>query len=139
MKQKIEYVRVRLALGCVSLVIGLIAANFGLFNWVERTDLFYLLGNYARYVCAYGGFGAMIFGAMLINDFFVLRKFVTKKLITIKPEAGSSKVDSDYRRILAWIADAYAENLRKSSSKEAEPTRSDFFVEKEGERKVVAQ
>jgi len=134
MKQKVEYVRVRLALGCVSLVIGLLAANFGLFNWVERTDLFYLLGNYARYVCVYGGFAAMIFGAMLVNDFFALRK-----LTTIKPEAESSKVDSDYQRILAWIADAYAENLRKSSSKEAEHTRSDFFLEKEEERKVVAQ
>jgi hypothetical protein len=139
MKQKIEYVRVRLALGSVSLVIGLLAANFGLFNWTERTDLFYLLGNYARYVCAYGGFAAMIFGAMLVNDFFVLRKFVLRKLTAIKPEAGSSKVDSDYRRILAWIAEEYAENLRKSSSKEAEHTRHDFFSEKEEEREVVAQ
>ena len=134
MQQKIEYARVRLSLGCVSLVVGFLAANFGLFNWVERTDLFYLLGNYARYVCAYGGFAAMIFGAMLVNDFFALRK-----LPAIKPEAGSSRVDSDYRRILAWIADAYAENLRKSSSKEAEPTRSDFFLEEEEEREVVAQ
>jgi cytosine/uracil/thiamine/allantoin permease len=35
-----------------------------------------LLANYARYVCAYGGFGAMIFGAMLINEFLVRREYI---------------------------------------------------------------
>jgi hypothetical protein len=136
---KASYLKVRLLLGCVSLGIGLLAANLALFGWQNPEGFFYLLGEYAHYACAYGGFAAIIFGAMLVNDFFVLRKFVLRKLTAIKPEAGSSKADSDYRRILAWIADAYAENLRKSSSKEAELTRSDFFVEKEEERKVVAQ
>jgi uncharacterized membrane protein len=136
---KASYLKVRLLLGCVSLVIGLLAANLALFGWRNPHGFFYLLGEYAHYACAYGGFAAIIFGAMLVNDFFVFRKFVLRKLTDIKPEAGSSKVDSDYRRILAWIAEEYAENLRKSSSKEAEPTRSDFFVEKEEERKVVAQ
>jgi hypothetical protein len=131
---KASYLKVRALLGCVSLVIGLLAADLALFGWQNPEGFFYLLGEYARYVCAYGGFAAMIFGAMLVNDFFVLRK-----LTAIKPEAGSSKVDSDYRRILAWIADAYAENLRKSSSKEAKHTRLDFFLEKEEEQKVVAQ
>jgi hypothetical protein len=37
-----------------------------------------LLANYARYVCAYGGFGAMIFGAMLVNDFLVRREILKK-------------------------------------------------------------
>lgn len=79
MEPKAEYLKVKLILGCVSLVIGLLAANLALFNWVERTGLYYLLGVYARYVCAYGGFGAMIFGATLINDFLVLRNFLKRK------------------------------------------------------------
>lgn len=69
----------RLILGVVSLGIGFFAANLALFNWIERTGLSYLLANYARYVCAYGGFGAMIFGAMLVNDFIVRREFLKKK------------------------------------------------------------
>ena len=69
----------RLILGVVSLVVGLFAANLALFNWIERTGLNYLLANYARYVCAYGGFGAMIFGAMLVNDFLARRESVRKK------------------------------------------------------------
>jgi hypothetical protein len=69
----------RLILGVVSLGIGFFAANLALFNWIERTGLSYLLASYARYVCAYGGFGAMIFGAMLVNDFIVRREFLKKK------------------------------------------------------------
>jgi hypothetical protein len=69
----------RLILGAVSLGVGFFAANLALFNWVERTGLSYLLANYARYVCAYGGFGAMIFGAMLVNDFLVRREFLKRK------------------------------------------------------------
>jgi hypothetical protein len=69
----------RLILGVVSLGVGFFAANLALFNWIERTGLSYLLANYARYVCAYGGFGAMIFGAMLVNDFIVRRELLKKK------------------------------------------------------------
>jgi hypothetical protein len=69
----------RLILGVVSLGVGFFAANLALFNWIERTGLSYLLANYARYVCAYGGFGAMIFGAMLVNDFLVRREFLKRK------------------------------------------------------------
>lgn len=120
----------KLALGCVSLVIGLLAANLALFNWIEGTDLYYLLGNYARYVCAYGGFAAMIFGAMVVNDFFVLRN-----LTAIKPATRSSKIDSDYQRIRARTL---AEDHRKSSSREPELTLPDFFLEEEKEKEVVA-
>ena len=120
-----EYLKVKLALGSVSLVIGLLAANFALFNWVERTDLYYLLGNYARYFCAYGGFAAMIFGAMLINDFFVF-----SNLAAIKPATRPSKMDSDYQRVHAH---ALAEDLRKSNSREPELTLHDFFLETEEE------
>jgi hypothetical protein len=74
MELKTGNLKVKLVLGCVSLVIGLLAANLALFHWVERTGIQYLLGEYSRYVCAYGGFGAIVFGAMLINDFVVFRK-----------------------------------------------------------------
>ena len=76
-KQRTPYLKIRFALGLVTLVIGFIATNFVLFHWVEHTVIYDPLGDYARYVCAYGGFAAMIFGAMAVNDFLVLRK-VTK-------------------------------------------------------------
>ena len=75
MEEGIRYLKVKLVLGLVTLVVGLLAANLALFHWVERTGLYYVLGNSARYVCAYGGFAAIIFGAMLIND-FVFRNHV---------------------------------------------------------------
>ncbi len=74
-----QYLRIRLVLGLVSLIVGLSGANLALFNWVERAGLCYLLGEYARYVCAYGGFGAMIFGAMLVNDSLPLKRPMRKK------------------------------------------------------------
>jgi galactokinase/mevalonate kinase-like predicted kinase len=64
-------VTIRFVLGFSALVVGLLAANLALFNWVERTDIRYLLGEYARYVCAYGGFACMILGSMLVNAFAV--------------------------------------------------------------------
>lgn len=73
MKDKILQLRVKLILGLITLVVGLLASNLALFHWVERIGLNYLLGYSARYICAYGGFTAMIFGGMLINDFLVLR------------------------------------------------------------------
>lgn len=81
MEQKIKYLKVKLVLGCASLVVGLLAAMLALFQWVERTGIYYLFGNYARYVCGFGGFAAMIFGAMLINDFLVLRSFLKEKYV----------------------------------------------------------
>ena len=79
MRQDVQHLEKRLLLGVVSLGVGLFAANLALFNWIERTGLSYLLANYARYVCAYGGFGAMIFGAMLVNDFLVRRESLKKR------------------------------------------------------------
>jgi hypothetical protein len=79
MNQDAKKAEKRLILGVVSLGVGFFAANLALFNWIERTGLSYLLANYARYVCAYGGFGAMIFGAMLVNDFLVRREFLKKR------------------------------------------------------------
>jgi len=74
MKRKASYAEIRLTLGVASVGIGLFAANLALFHWVEQTGIYHLLGNYAQYICAYGGFGAMIFGSMLINDFLVQRR-----------------------------------------------------------------
>jgi len=128
MAQEIECSKLKLALGIVSLIVGLLAASFALFNWIEQTNLYYLLGNYARYACAYGGFAAIIFGAMLVNDFFVSRTV-----------AGALRIDSDYKQILSWIAEEYSENLRKSSSKVAKLTRSDFFLEPREELKANVQ
>jgi hypothetical protein len=72
MKEELSYSKTRFVLGLVTLISGFIAANLALFHWVERIGLHYLLGSYARYVCACGGFAAMIFGAILIDDFLVL-------------------------------------------------------------------
>ena len=74
-KNRVLQLRIKLILGLITLVVGLLAGNLVLFHWVERIGLHYLLGHYARYVCAYGGFAAIIFGAMLIND-FVFRNHV---------------------------------------------------------------
>jgi hypothetical protein len=59
---------VRFTLGLLALAVGLLATNLALFNWVERTNIQYLFGSYARYMCAYGGFASIILGAMLVNE-----------------------------------------------------------------------
>ncbi|MEM3551075.1 MAG: hypothetical protein QXN87_08690 [Candidatus Bathyarchaeia archaeon] len=73
MEEKIHpnifYLKIRLVLGLITLFVGLWAANLALFNWVEDISIHYLLGQYARYVCAYGGFSAIIFGSMAVNDY----------------------------------------------------------------------
>lgn len=75
----IFYLKIRLVLGLITLLTGLWAANLALFNWTEEAGLSYLLGQYARYVCAYGGFSAIIFGSMVINDYLVAKKASKKK------------------------------------------------------------
>lgn len=72
MRQETEYLKVKFALGSITLVVGLIGATIALFQWVERTGIQHLFGDYSRYVLGFGGFAAMIFGAMLINDAWVL-------------------------------------------------------------------
>jgi hypothetical protein len=91
MKYEISHAKIRLILGVVSLGIGLITANLALFQWAEQTGLYRLFGDYSRYVCAYGGFGAMIFGALLINDFFFL-------MSTKKRELAHARALTRYRR-----------------------------------------
>ena len=78
-RQATEYLKVKFALGMLSLVVGFIGASIALFQWVERAGIQYLLGNYARYVLGFGGFAAMIFGAMLVNDAWVLSNVMNGK------------------------------------------------------------
>ena len=73
------YLKVRLILGCISLVVGLLAANFAFFGWQQPDGSFYLLSEGAHYACVYGGFAAIILGSMLINDFLVLRSLDLKE------------------------------------------------------------
>lgn len=79
MKWEIEYLEVKFILGFITLIVGLIGASIALFQWVERTGIQYLFGDYSRYVLGFGGFAAMIFGAMLINDAWVLSDVVKGK------------------------------------------------------------
>jgi hypothetical protein len=81
-KRQISYPKRRFIFGLVTLVVGFIAANFALFHWFERIGLHYLLGGYARYVCLFGGFVAMIFGAMLVDNFLVLSTVLRGKCAT---------------------------------------------------------
>jgi hypothetical protein len=131
MEQKTRYLKVKLFLGCFTLAVGFLAANLALFHWVEQTGLYYLLGEFARYVCAYGGFGAMIFGAILINDFLNLRNSMAKRS-TVKP----LKIKNAYQKILAKTALLLAEDLKRSSITYHEITML-YNLEKEEE--IVAQ
>jgi len=74
-----SYLKIRTLLGIVSLVTGLLAANFALFGWNSPNGFFYLSGEFVRYACAYGGFTAIIFGAMMIEEFLVLKASITSK------------------------------------------------------------
>jgi len=78
MMPKVEYLKVKLILGSVTLLVGLVAATIALFQWGERTGTQHLLGEYSRYALGFGGFAAMILGAMLFNDAYVLRDFLNK-------------------------------------------------------------
>jgi hypothetical protein len=92
---------IRFVLGLTSLIIGLLAANLALFHWVERAGLCYLLGEYARYVCAYGGFSAMIFGAMLVNDYIRCKNVLERKTeVTKRPLPTRLKKGNAPKRVV---------------------------------------
>ena len=128
---KASYLKVRLLLGTVSLGFGLLAANLALFGWRTPNGFFYLLGEYAHYACAYGGFSAIILGSMLINDFLVLRTSIARK-------------HKSNRNATAWLIRARTEwRLAKDFGKFSldEPTliQRGFFLDTEEEIEVVAQ
>lgn len=95
--QEIDYLEVKFALGLVTLIVGFIGASIALFQWVERTGIQYLFGDYSRYVLGFGGFTAMIFGSMLINDVWVLRNVMKGKyrLMTNYTATGTSSIYED--------------------------------------------
>ena len=135
---KASYIKVRLLLGCVSLVIGLLAANLALFGWRNLDGFFYLLGEFAHYACAYGGFAAIIFGSMLINDFFVLRN-VMNDFAVLRASMASKR--NAKRNATAWLIRARTEwqlckDFRKHLSMEP---KLDFFSVTEEELEVVVQ
>ena len=106
---KPSYLKIRLILGFISLIVGLIAANIAFFGWINQDSFLYFLGDYARYVCAFGGFSAIIFGSMLINDFLVGQKDLRKKAIWFQEAAfeegkvflGQFFLDSDEEKEIA--------------------------------------
>ena len=96
MREETGYLKVKFALGILSLVVGFIGASIALFQWVERTGVQYLLDNYARYVLGFGGFAAMIFGAMLANDAWVLSNVMKGKYGLLTNYAAANP-DSQYK------------------------------------------
>jgi hypothetical protein len=136
-----SYLKFRLLLGTVSLILGLLAANFALFGWYNPDGSLHFLGEYARYACAYGGFAATIFGAMLINDFLVLRNLINEFFVL---RASIASKRNTKRNATAWLIRARTEwqlckDFEKYCSMEPKLTQPECFLETEEEREVVAQ
>ena len=121
-----SYLKFRLILGTVSLIIGLWAVNLTLFGWGKPDGFSYLLGEYARYVCSIAGFSAILFGAMLTKDFFVLKTPIASKR-NIKQNATALLMPSKTEGQLA-------EDCRKPCSMEPQ---LDFFLETKEEQEIV--
>lgn len=92
--------------------MGLIAASFALFGWSTPDGFLYFLGENARYVCAFGGFAAIISGSMLINDFWIIRK-------------------NDLRRQALWY--------QETAFEEGKVFFGEFFLEDEEEKEIAKQ
>lgn len=67
-----EYVEVKMMLGIISLVIGMLALAFAIFGLSQTVQP--LFGIYIRYVCIFGSFGAIISGTLLMNESLAVRK-----------------------------------------------------------------
>lgn len=99
-------------MGCVSLVVGLLAGSFALFAWTAPDGFLYFLGEYTRYVCSFGSFAAIIFGSMLINDFYAFGK-------------------NDLRRQAFWY--------QETAFEEGKMFLGQFFLDDEEEKEIVKQ
>jgi len=86
------YLKEQFVIGCLALVVGLLAGNFALSGWTIPADSFCFLDDYARYACAYSGFGATIFGSMMVNDFILP---MSRGLHSQSPTAVLEKVGSE--------------------------------------------
>ena len=109
---KPSYLKIRFVLGLLSLVIGLLAANLAFFGWINQEGFLYFLGDSARYVCAFGGFAAIIFGSMLINDFLITQK-------------------KDLRKNAIWFQEAAFE--------EGKMFLGQFFLDSKEEKEIAKQ
>ncbi len=98
--------RIRFALGALTLIAGLMGGAIALFQWIERAGTYHLYGEYTRYVLGFGSFVAMIFGATLINDSWILwrlsnrehelLKYVThQKQMADFDQQGGSQINRD--------------------------------------------
>jgi hypothetical protein len=67
-----EYVEVKMMLGIISLVFGMLALAFAIFGWSQTVQP--LFGIYIRYVCIFGSSGAIISGTLMINENLAVRK-----------------------------------------------------------------
>ena len=128
---KYSYLKIRLLLGTVSLIVGLLATSLAMFAWHAPDGFLYLLGEYARYACAYGGFAAIIFGAMLINDFLVWRTLIVSRRKTM-------------RNATAWLIRAriewqLAKDFKKYSSMQPKLPQLNLFLGTDEEIEVVAK
>lgn len=80
MNQKTKHLKIKFLLGLATLLVGLTGGTVALFHWIERTNVYYIFGEYTRYVLGFGSFMAMISGAMLLNDAWILRKVSEGKM-----------------------------------------------------------
>jgi len=97
MSQKIRHLKIRFLLGFSALIVGLVGSTIALFQWVERTNVYYLFGEYTRYVLGFSSFAAMIFGAMLINDMWIIWKANGKWRLPIHLSVRQSRITSFIR------------------------------------------
>lgn len=54
-------------LGTVALIVGVPALAFALFGW-SPTAVHPLFGAFTRYMCIFGGLGAMISGSLMLKE-----------------------------------------------------------------------
>ena len=58
-------------LGTAALIVGVPALAFALFGWSQTVHP--LFGDFTRYMCAFGGLGAMISGLLILKESLAIR------------------------------------------------------------------
>jgi hypothetical protein len=77
--QKIKHLNKMFIVGTATLVVGFVAANIALFQWLEWFGIRNLLSDSTRYVFGLAGFAAIILGTVMMRDAWVLRNVVKGK------------------------------------------------------------
>jgi len=93
-----RYLRIRFALAIITIITGLMGGTIALFQWIERGDLYYLFGGYARYVLGFGSFAAMIFGSLLLNDAWVTWKISNGKHKSLMYFAHQARITDFFKQ-----------------------------------------